>query len=84
MTEKIKRLELAEANTADILDRYDNSEYHRMTWSHPTTCVDCDADGILHSDSVENKKPKCNSCGSFNVTLTPYVEIVEYDEAYSW
>lgn len=79
--ENQKRLELTEANTQDIIQRYDNAEYHKMIWSHRITCNKCKNISFKHSDTVDKVEPFCPHCES-PAEITPYVEIVEYDEAY--
>ena len=84
-TENQKRLELALANTADIYERYDNADYHRLTWRHELTCSDCCEITIYHCDSIIGKHKGCPECGNqANNTVRGYIEIVEFDEAYAW
>jgi len=78
-----KSLMLAEANTNDILDRFDHAEYHRLTWSHLIDCGECGEEGMLaHSDDPKDYCPTCGSKRSLSVH--PYRQIEEYDESFAW
>lgn len=81
-----QRLVLAEANTQYILDRYDNEEYHQMTWAHRIECEKCGSESTVHADvpkGISLDKAFCPKCER-PAKLIPFVEIVKFDEGEAW
>lgn len=81
-----RRLELAEANTADIIQRYDNAEYHRMTWTHEIECKKCEITSVVQADVPKSEFLNVAFCPECELpaTLRPFIEIVEFDEGSYW
>lgn len=75
-----KRLELSLANTQDVCDRYDNDEYHRLTWRHVIHCDECGECSEINCDvAIDNVA--CPECDAAAQNIDWYVEICEFDEA---